>query len=134
MSQFNLAISESWPGFAWGLRDAIQRGDAEGAEIGAEFNATEELRDGMGGKPGRMPPRMGAAQRAPGLKGYATVLRRRINELRRGFRREHRERGVHTRAMPRRLPRIKAARCRVSGVGISLSMRASASSSFRLER
>jgi len=32
------------------------------------------------GKPGRMPPRMWAAQRAPRLKGYATVLRRRINE------------------------------------------------------
>src|SRR5450759_5147886 len=41
------------------------------------------------GKPGRMPPRMGAAQRAPGLKGYATMLRRRINELRGGFRREN---------------------------------------------
>src|ERR1019366_178958 len=40
------------------------------------------------GKPGRMPPRMGAAQRAPRLKGYATVLRRRINELRGGFRKE----------------------------------------------
>src|ERR1035437_111433 len=41
------------------------------------------------GQPGRMPPRMGAAQRAPGLKGYATVRRPRTNELRGGFRREN---------------------------------------------
>ena len=51
------------------------------------------------GQPGKMPPRMGAAQRAPRLKGYATVLRRRINEVRMGFRREHDENGG---------PRVKA--------------------------
>ena len=59
MSQFNVAISESWPGFAWGLRDAIQRGDAEGAEISAEFNATEELRGGMGWETWKHAPKNG---------------------------------------------------------------------------
>src|ERR1017187_2558514 len=35
----------------------------------------------------KIPPRMGAAQGAPRLKGYATVHRRRGNELRMGCRR-----------------------------------------------
>ena len=37
----------------------------------AEFDATDDARGGMGNL-GRMPPRMGPAQRAPRLKGYAT--------------------------------------------------------------
>src|ERR1035437_2377371 len=45
----------------------------------------DDLRDGITRRRGgRMPPRMGAAQRAPRLKGYATVLRRSARPLLRG--------------------------------------------------
>src|SRR5450759_5139146 len=43
----------------------------------AEFYGADGLRGGITRRRGgRMPPRMGAAQRAPRLEGYATVLRR----------------------------------------------------------
>src|ERR1035437_981903 len=83
-------------GSACSFRDEIQRGDAENAEKSAEFDATEELRGGMGWETPEAFWREGAEEEYPqewghgSLKGYATVLPRRINGLRRGFRREDR--------------------------------------------
>jgi hypothetical protein len=54
----------------------VQRGDAESAEEAqSSMPRAVPWWNGMG-NPRAMPPRMGAAQRAPRLQGYATVLRR----------------------------------------------------------